>query len=411
MSALTQDEIDAINAPADPEAGPVGTAGPLGPVTGEGVLDGVRSWLARFISTIHDDDLDILALWAAHTHLVFETYTSPRLVLDSPVPGSGKTTVLEHLGRLCIRPIQAASISSPALLTRILENGMRTILIDEVDRSLDPKKEGVGDLIAILNSGYKRGGTRPVLIPTKEGWEVSEMTTFSPVAMAGNSPNLPDDTRSRSIRVLLMPDNEGRIEPSDWEDIEDDANALGERLAAWAERARDHVRAARPTLPTGCTGRIKERWAPLARVASAAGGDWPAVVERLIHRDLEEAEMDREDGLVNVPPSLQLLRDIRSVWEVDEAFVSTSALRYRLMEHHPEMWSAMSAMGKELTVQYLGRLLAKHFKINSSRANGRTPRGYLATSFSSSWRRMGIDPLGEPAQADQPTQPAQTEAF
>src|SRR5690606_35977466 len=124
-----------------------------------------------------------------------------RLVLDSPVPGSGKTTVLEHMHRLCVRPVQAASISSPALLARLLEKGVRTILIDEADRSLDPKKEGVAELIAILNSGYKVGGTRPVLVPTKEGWDAVEMSTFSPVARAGNSPNLPDDTQSRSIRV------------------------------------------------------------------------------------------------------------------------------------------------------------------------------------------------------------------
>src|SRR3546814_15954853 len=83
---------------------------------------------------------------------------------------------------------------------------MRTILIDEVDRSLDPKKPGVEDLIAILNSGYKRGATRPVLVPSKGGeWDVSEMSTFSPVAMAGNAPHPPDDTRSRCIRVLLLP--------------------------------------------------------------------------------------------------------------------------------------------------------------------------------------------------------------
>ena len=177
-----------------------------------GVLTDVRAWLARFISVPDDLDLDPLALWAAHTHVALETYSTPRLVLDSTMPGSGKTTVLEHLQRLCHDPIQAASISSPALLARMLSKGIRTILIDEVDRSLDPKKPGVEDLIAILNSGYKRGGTRPVLVPTKGGdWDVSEMSTYAPVAMAGNSPHLPDDTRSRSIRVLLMPDLYGVV--------------------------------------------------------------------------------------------------------------------------------------------------------------------------------------------------------
>jgi hypothetical protein len=47
------------------------------------------------------------------------------------------------------------------------------------------------------------------------------MSTYAPVAMAGNSPRLPDDTRSRAIRIPLLPDLDGTVEESDWEHIED----------------------------------------------------------------------------------------------------------------------------------------------------------------------------------------------
>ena len=43
--------------------------------------------------------------------------------------------------------------------------------------------------------------------------------------MAGNNPNLPADTASRQIRVLLMPDIDGTVEDSDWEYIEDAAKS------------------------------------------------------------------------------------------------------------------------------------------------------------------------------------------
>ena len=148
-------------------------------------------------------DLDLLTLWAAHTHLVMETYTTPRLLIESPVPESGKTTVLEHLERLCLQPIQMASVSSPAMLTRVLEKGPRTLLIDEADRSLKEDKPGIDDLIAVLNSGYKKGATRPVLVPIKGGgWDTAMMPTYTAVGMAGNQPKLPEDTLSRVIRVL-----------------------------------------------------------------------------------------------------------------------------------------------------------------------------------------------------------------
>lgn len=372
----------------------VGIGGSVDPVGSfERVLTDMRDWFSRFVCVMDDLDLDLLTLWAAHTHVAFETYTTPRLVLDSSMPGSGKTTVLEHLSRLCLSPVQAASLSSPALLTRMLDKGMRTILIDEVDRSLDPKKPGVEDLIAVLNSGYKRGATRPVLVPGKGGdWEVSEMSTFSPVAMAGNAPNLPDDTRSRCIRVLLMPDLEGRVESSDWEEIEEEAQALGQRLTEVAEEIRGFVRTVRPDLPEGCIGRIKERWHPIKRVAAAASPHWAAVADELIRRDIEEAAMDREDGLNHLPPAVVLLKNIREVWEPSEAFVPSIQLLSRLIEHNPGMWSAASSYGKELNSQRLGRMLVTAFKLHSSR-QGDSRRGYFRNSLEIIWRRMGIAPL------------------
>jgi hypothetical protein len=44
----------------------------------------------------------------------------------------------------------------------MLDKEIRTILIDEADRALDQKKEGIADTLAVINSGYKRGGTHPV---------------------------------------------------------------------------------------------------------------------------------------------------------------------------------------------------------------------------------------------------------
>lgn len=377
------------------------------------VLDDVREWLGRFICTVSDDDLDLLTLWAAHTFLVEETYTTARLLIDSPVPAAGKTTTLEHLARLCRHPVQMASLSSPALLTRMLEAGIRTILIDEADRSLSPDKDGVGDLIAVLNSGYKRGATRPVLVPVKGGgWDAAEMSTFAPVAMAGNNPNLPDDTRSRSIRVLLLPDVEGRIEDSDWEEHDETARALGEELAQWADRIRDDVRAARPALPEACRGRARERWGPLKRVAVAAGGRWPDVVDRLAELDVRRLEAERDEGLVQQRPAVVLLTHLHTVWGEGETFLPTTTLLTRLVHAFPEMWGSGSSFGKTLTAQRLGRMLVGGYNIHSDRPDAAGPRGYLRTTLRTAFRRFGLDPLTlseEPARPATPAEPAGSE--
>ena len=42
------------------------------------------------------------------------------------------------------------------------------------------------------------GAVTVVVAPDKT---VAQMPTFAPLAMAGNAPRLPDDTRSREIRI------------------------------------------------------------------------------------------------------------------------------------------------------------------------------------------------------------------
>jgi Protein of unknown function (DUF3631) len=289
-------------APKDGSDGSDGLDGSEERVSGT-VLDDVRDHFRRYVAVMHDGYLDILTLWAAHTHVATECYTSPRLLLDSPVPGSGKTTTLEHLQRLCAAPLQFASLSSAALLARVLQKQIRTLLIDEADRNLDPKRPGVEDLLAVINAGYKRGATRPVLVPVKGGgWDADEMPTFAPAAVAGNSPQLPPDTLSRTIRVLLLPDLEDKVEITDWELIEDDVLKLGDRLARWALVVKDRVATERPELPAKCIGRTRERWSPLRRVAEAAGGRWPEACHQLILRDIAEAEADKEDGAEKIWP-------------------------------------------------------------------------------------------------------------
>ncbi len=354
------------------------------------LLDDLESWFARFIAMPDPEDCKLLALWTISTHMAKELYTTPRLLIDSTMPGSGKTTVLEHLAHLCWKPVQAASISSPALLVRLLQGGVRTLLIDEVDRSLNPKKPGVEDLIGIINSGYKRGATRPVLVPSKGGnWEVSEMPTFCPVAMAGNSPHLPDDTKSRSIRILLMPDLDGVVEDSDWEKIEGEAEALHHRIVAFSVRHRLTV-SGDVGLPKGCVGRAKEKWRPLKRVAVASGGHWPSVADQLIMRGLAEDDHERDAGLRALPPGMVLMTDLYAVWPESQDFVGTKDLVAELVHHNPGYWGERSSYGKELTETRFGRMVTQASKITSTRPGGRGPRGYTKEQFSQVWHRLGI---------------------
>ena len=65
---------------ADGSFKPVQPVEPVLPVQKGTPLEPARAWFERYITTVNDHDLDLLTLWTAHTHLAFETYTTPRLL-------------------------------------------------------------------------------------------------------------------------------------------------------------------------------------------------------------------------------------------------------------------------------------------------------------------------------------------
>ena len=366
-----------------------------------GVLDGVRTWFARFIKTQNSGDLDVLTLWTVHTFLLSVLPCSPRLIIDSLLYGAGKTTTLEHIENLGHETVIASGIGSPALIPRMVSaagDESITLLIDEADRTLDPKKDGVGDLMAVINSGSKHGATRPVLVPDKDkGWKAEAMPTYCAVAMAGNAPALPDDTRSRSLYVYLLPAYDDDIDETDW--VSDDtlttaAQSLADQIAQWASDNADLVKSMKPHLPEGCKGRTKERWVSLAKIAAVAGSDWPDRVDNLISADLERMKREREDGLTNVPPRALLLPDLLDVFgNLD--FMSTTGICEGLARISPERWGAESPYGAPISRQRLTRMLSP-MGIHSSKSTGRQNRcrGY---------RRADIQRMAEAAHLTEST--------
>lgn len=381
-------------------AGSTGSAYSMGEL-----LDILRNWITRFIYVQEESDLDIIPLWIIHTHLATELYTSPRLLIDSPLPGSGKTTLLEHLSQFCKDPVQMASVSSGAMLGRITKDGTRTLLIDEADRALDPKRPNVGDLIALLNSGYKRGSTRPVLVQKNKDWEIEEMPTFSPVAIAGNSPNIPEDTRTRCIVVKLLPDSQNRAQESDWEELEFLAYQIKLDILASIETFREPISQSNPRLPKGCVNRFKEKWKPLKRIASLAGRDWEERVDKYILQDIQNIREQSENGDSKMTPHIQLMKDLYEIYGGERTFIGTLTIIQKLARQNPEYWGELSVSGRAISEQRLGRILNSKFYLNSQRM-GDSPRGYHSNQFERIWESLGLSLMKptEPTELPEPTE-------
>ena len=384
-------------------AGSVGSVGSVALV--REAVEGIYKWLKRYIYVQDERDLYILALWIFASHVAKELYTSPRLLIDSPLPGSGKTTLLEHISKLAKDPVQIASISTPALLARLTANGIRTLLLDEIDRSLDPKRPGVNDLIALLNSGYKVGGTRPVNVANGKDWDIVEMPTFAPVAMAGNTPLLPDDTRTRCLVIRLLPDNSGQAQESDWEELDIWALQLKEQIVAAAESVRELVAGIKPSLPKGCVNRFREKWKPLKRISVLVGKDWEERVDSYILNDIETIKEQSENGDSRISLQHQLLKDLWEVFEGERKFKSTESIIWALIKLNPDSWSDSGYGGKALTPKRLSVLLNGKFGLLSQRVDGL--RGYTSTQFQKLWIGFAIGTLKQPAETAETAKPAE----
>lgn len=346
--------------------------------------------LKRFVGA-DEDDLKVIAIWCLHTWLLPVLWSTPRLLIDSAVCGSGKSTLMSWIKRFSHDAVFTSTITSSALLVR-LSNAQRTILVDEADRSLNKDNPLAKDFIAIINQGYKNiDSTRPTLVQgKKKDRTVKEFETFCAAAFAGNNPNIAADTASRCIRVFLYPSD--NIEESDWELIEKepDIRRLPGDIAKWASAAEESVKV-RPPLPKEVRGRQRELWLPLARVAQTQEGDFCEVICRMAVNASEQARIDAEEGLVNDSPHVLLLRDIAQLWSQhwpDEAFLQSSRICQALAAYNGEIWGRGSSYGSSITGKRLAMMLRKAGikAMRFTNADGQQCRGYSLSSFRRPWK-------------------------
>jgi hypothetical protein len=198
-----------------------------------------------------------------------------------------------------------------------------------------------------------------------------------------------------------MPDVDGHAEDSDWEALDGEVKELHRRVSQWADSVRAHVKDTKDRLPAGCTGRLREKWRPLMRVAELAehngGHFWKDTVYTMAEADLEDAKNQREANLRQQPAGLVLLQDLAQIWPKDEPFIASEALIKLLLDHNFDYWGPDSLNGShrpKLNATRLGRMVKQTTNTTSRReGRGGTPRGYEREQFEQAWRSMRIRPL------------------
>ena len=243
------------------------------PVDGAALLDSIAEAIRRFV-VLSDHCRDTAALWALHSCLIDCFLVSPRLAISSPAKQCGKTTLLDVLACLVLRPLPTANVTSSAVF-RVVEAHRPTLLVDEADTFLRDNDE----LRGIINSGHRRGGS--VLRTVGDDHEPRAFSTYSACAIALIG-NLPDTLHDRSVVINLkrrLPTEE--IHPFRL-DRAGHLDVLARQAARWARACRAGSRdrpghAVRYLQPRGrqlapTTGHCRGSGWPMAGPRSQGGG-------------------------------------------------------------------------------------------------------------------------------------------
>ncbi len=335
------------------------------------LLESIAGRFGEYLS-LDDRILDLLALWVvgAGNANIFTRF--PRVLVKSPEPNSGKTTVLELMAFAVPQALILERATSASVMTMFdMARGSVAFFLDELDTWV-ATKEGNDDMTGIWNSGFERGKQAAKMESDGNTWSLSFRSLYAPVAGASLN-DLPPANESRAFVVRMVPDRTGTKR-----NLGKEKNVLGgnplddlrqQVVDFWAGEPAIELAPTNEDLE-GLGGRDADRATPLILLSRFAGGDW---YERL--RAGMAYIQERDDPKRG--PSRELLEDLCKVYVAhDPGHLRSSDAVMRLMELADRPWVDRNA-GTGITQAELADLLRPYdLRPKNVWIDGKSPKGY-----------------------------------
>jgi len=116
-------------------------------VAGAVLLDEMTAAIRQYV-TLEKGAVEATALWTVHTHALDAFAISPRLAITSPVMKCGKTTLLDVVACLVLRPMTTVN-TTPAAIYRLVDRKAPTLPIDEAGSASGAWRHGSQPIISI----------------------------------------------------------------------------------------------------------------------------------------------------------------------------------------------------------------------------------------------------------------------
>ena len=350
------------------------------PVDGKNLLKQLIGTIRAYVMMTADQGLTV-ALWVIFSWMHDAAVHSPILLVSSPEPDCGKTTLLGLVQLLTPRGLIFVE-ASPAVIYRMIECWHPTLIVDEADSAFQNNPE----LRAVINSGWTRGAGVPRCNPDTNEPEFFE--TFGPKAIGLKGLGVPATTLGRSIIVELQ-----RKLPTDGVTDFDhtDTPALAALRSALARFAQDRAAAlgqARPEQPENFHNRVAANWRLMFAIADHCG----------VGKEARAAAVKLSGRADEASLGVELLRDIRDLFErLRTDRITSEHIVKELGNMLDRPWCEMPGKGpgngKPITQRGLASLLKAYrteegnpVKPKQVRFDAVTLKGYLLESFEKAFR-------------------------
>ncbi len=357
------------------------------------ILDDLVDFAGDYIAWPQPEMGVAWALWVAHTYLLDDFDSTPRLAVVAPEKQSGKTRVLEVTESVTLRPSRASDVSTAALFRMVGGEDPPTLLLDEAD-AIWSGKGANEELRALVNGGHRRGNF--VLRMTGEGsaMKSTKFDTFAAIALAGIG-DLPDTVMDRSV-VLRMKRRRptDRIKRWRFRNSSADGAALGAELFTWAASTGEL-----PEVPDDpeIIDRAFDVWEPLFTIADLAGGEWPDLARQACKA------VTLDTSLEDYSLALRCVMELRTVWPAGQRFASTAELLAGLTSLEDSIWSATGDGPFEngLSPRKIAVFLKK-YDVHPTRNSAGSARGYHLSDLQDAWARYA--PVRSESEASEPSE-------
>lgn len=362
------------------------------PVNPDLLLQEITNTIRRFI-VCQPETAQAAALWVAMTWFIDVVQVAPLAVITAPEKRCGKTQMLDIIGRMSRRPIQASNLS-PSSLFRSIEMWQPTLLIDEADAWLKDNEE----LRGLLNAGHTRSSAYTIRNVGDEHTP-TRFNLWGAKAISGIG-KLADTLMDRAIILELR----RKLECERVERLRHAESGLfttiQRKLCRFAEDYRETIRQARPAMPEALNDRAQDNWEPLLAIADTAGGQWPGMARGAALGLSGDHEATQSRGV-------ELLADIQEVFEEKRITrIFTGDLVEALCEDSEKSWSTYNR-GHPITPKQLSRRLAEYgIKSKSIRIGYRdNKKGFERSQFEDAFARYisFLDTPGKIVTSSQPS--------